>query len=923
MRLDRFSPRSRSAEWEAGGDGRPARAARWIDSFSHDVPALWPAIFALAGSSAADMRFADIRPSAIARVSAAVFALVLGSVSAVAAAVAASVACKRQSGHAVRDLLILSVSLACFSAASVRSAGWAGMESLAQALSNSGPYEMAVVPLTPAKASTGGKSTFVAQVYDASPLRSSGDDGGGAVGASVVGSTPIPPRGFLVLAVAFKRDAGVIAPGIPLAVAGRFSLASQALNPGDFDERQYLEGQKVFARFECVRIEPCHPSEVPWSSRVVSLALGAVRARVVSAVDGCLPEEEGSVLKALLTGERGAIPDDMSADFRRSGFYRFASVAGFHVDLAFVAIEGLVRRVAKRPSVSRFVAAATVFLYGSISGWTPGAIRAFCCAAMRSFAPALRKRYDGLAGVSAAALVMAFTMPFPLRDVGFQMSFAGSLGGLMASRLVRRARSRGGFFAGDMDDGWAGILRRLAMGSARVAVSFAFLLPIASRGLPEISLAGFVLGGLWAASAAALLPASLPLFLIPAAGALLGWVPFLIIAGIARLSSWVSSLGWACVTVPAFGTLGTVAYYVLLGLGIDSVMHRLQDGVAGWAEDGGALGEEPGGRADGRDGREEWEDHAGRPPHDRIRRAAFAVSCATLFFCAVFRVYLPWPRVVFFAVGQADCALVRYRRTTVLVDTGTSSACESTVLRQLRRLGISRLDACVISHLHDDHAGGLGILSQEVRIGAVLTAVGTAEEVRTLMEGFEDSESGVGQGSARTSGPGLAAKTVGVSVIEVPPDAEVRVGDLTALAFCQEGPVEGADAGNSETLALVITPGQSRIFMEFWGDAPSQSIARAMAGRDELFRSPGAERVIKVAHHGSTDSLLEGFYDRPGIAAAVISVGPNLYGHPSKEVLRSAESAGVRLFRTDAHGAVTVDFVLGFPLVRSFQAGER
>ena len=746
------------------------------------------------------------------------------------------------------------------------------MEGLARVLSDSGPYSMVVVPLTDPAAGPQGKATFLARVHEASPLYPCEGDAHAAADGS---GGLLPQKGSVALVVAFDRDAGVVAPGRPLIVAGRFSLAPQALNPGDFDERRYLESDRVFVQFECVRVQPCPAQEVPWASRAIPFVLGAARRWVGSSIDSSLPEGEGAVLKALFLGERGSIPDDMSVDFRRSGFYRFASVAGFHVDLAFLAVEGLMRKVSKRPSASRFVAAMTVFLYGSISGWSPGAVRAFFCAAMRSFAPALRKRYDGLAGVSAAALVLAFAMPFPLRDVGFQMSFAGALGGLIASRFLRRARAGAGSLRAD---GWPGVLGRAAEICFRVVMSFAFLLPVASSGLPEISIAGFALGGIWAAAAAALLPASLPLFLAPAAGRLAGWIPYLFVLGIARLSSWVSSLGWASVTVPAFGALEVVAYYAILGLAVDSGMRRLQDGAAGFRG---------------------WESQASRPRHGTIRHAAFAVSCATLFLSAVFRVYLPWPRVVFFAVGQGDCALVRYRGTIVLVDVGTSSACENTVLRQLRRLGIFRLDACVISHLHEDHVGGLPALCREVQVEAAMTARGTAERLGDLL---------------RT--PGIPDVP---QIVEVPSGSQVRIGDLTALAFCQEGPAEGADAGNSETLVLVITPGRSGFSIEFWGDAPAKAIEEAMRGRDPLFAGPSVARVVKVPHHGSRDSLIEGFYDRLGIAAAVISVGPNFYGHPSKEVLESAGAAGVRLLRTDTHGAVTVDFLLGRPLARSFK----
>ena len=64
--------------------------------------------------------------------------------------------------------------------------------------------------------------------------------------------------------------------------------------------------------------------------------------------------------------------------------------------------------------------------------------------------------------------------------------------------------------------------------------------------------------------------------------------------------------------------------------------------------------------------------------------------------------------------------------------------------------------------------------------------------------------------------------------------------------------------------------------------------------------------VLKVAHHGSDTSSTREFVNEVSPEVAVVSVGDNNYGHPSGEVIERFETDGVKVFRTDESGAVTL-----------------
>jgi len=64
--------------------------------------------------------------------------------------------------------------------------------------------------------------------------------------------------------------------------------------------------------------------------------------------------------------------------------------------------------------------------------------------------------------------------------------------------------------------------------------------------------------------------------------------------------------------------------------------------------------------------------------------------------------------------------------------------------------------------------------------------------------------------------------------------------------------------------------------------------------------------ILKVAHHGSKTSSSTKFLELIKPELAVIQVGRNSFGHPSKEVIDRLRKVGARVLRTDLDGMVRV-----------------
>src|SRR5262245_18263518 len=90
--------------------------------------------------------------------------------------------------------------------------------------------------------------------------------------------------------------------------------------------------------------------------------------------------------------------------------------------------------------------------------------------------------------------------------------------------------------------------------------------------------------------------------------------------------------------------------------------------------------------------------------------------------------------------------------------------------------------------------------------------------------------------------------------------------------------------------------------MHFTGDAEIETEDSMMEAGEPL-----RAQVLKVGHHGSRYATGSRFLAAVAPEAAVISCGAgNRYGHPAPETLDRLQKAGVKIYRTDQSGDITI-----------------
>jgi competence protein ComEC len=246
--------------------------------------------------------------------------------------------------------------------------------------------------------------------------------------------------------------------------------------------------------------------------------------------------------------------------------------------------------------------------------------------------------------------------------------------------------------------------------------------------------------------------------------------------------------------------------------------------------------------------------------------------------------------VTFFDVGQGDAALIRSPGgASILIDGGPDS---QQVATKLASLGVRRLDLLVATHPHADHVAGLPSVLARFPVTLVLDP------------------------GCRGSSPFYAAflhalRSSGVPLQHPRPGAVLRVGDVRVEVLGPARCYFGTDSDpNNDSLVLRVSEGPASVM--FPGDSEQEAQTELL--RDE----PGllTAAVLKVPHHGG-DTSLDRFFLGVQARVAIVSVGPNRYGHPARRILSTLAADGMRVFRTDRSGDVTVTFAGDAILVRA------
>ena len=605
----------------------------------------------------------------------------------------------------------------------------------------------------------------------------------------------------------------------------------------------------------------------------VAGALDASRRRAESGVERGLSPPRAALARGMVLGQDERVAPAVRDDFRASGLAHVLAVSGQNVMLlAALALPLLAG--AGLPRGARLAATvALVAAYVPLAGAGPSRQRAGVMGIASLVALAASRPASRWYALLLAACVTLALNPLAVTDPGWQLSFA-AVGGI----LVLIAPLRGALFALPrvVADGVAVTVAATLATAPLLAFHFGMVsvasLPANVLALPLV--APIMWLGMLRAGLAQLGRVGEPVGVVTQVlidGLGLGLSP--LVGALSSLAGAFAELPGAQLGVPLTSNASVALAYAAMG-------------ALGW----GAVRLARGTEVTRATVAAQWR----RSPR-AWRLAASLAAAALLIAPLALLLKTPSPpeelTVSFLDVGQGDATLIQHPDgTAVLFDGGPP---EGRVVRLLRRAGVRRLSALVMTHASRDHHGGLLEVVDRLPVDLLLDGGdGTADrDFRAVV---------------------TAAGERGTRRLKATAPMTVRVGGLSIRILSPQprAPGPAPEDPNPRAVAAVVSAGDLDLFLS--GDAESPSLL--------ALPLPDVD-AMKVSHHGSADPGLPEVLARLRPEVAAIEVGENSYGHPAPPTLAALREAGVPVYRTDLNGTVRLTVTGGSMTVDPAKGG--
>lgn len=641
-------------------------------------------------------------------------------------------------------------------------------------------------------------------------------------------------------------------------------------NPGGFDYRRYLASRKIWTTAFIDNPRKIIPVATRQGNAFWTW-LETVRNRIRTFLDQHSTRSSGPILKALVLGERGTIPEAVKEDFAISGAAHIMAISGLHLGIiAFFLFRGLLgilrqsETVILRTNIFKLSALLTippVILYTLVAGARVTTVRAAIMIIVYLVSIVIDRPRNLFHTLALAALVITLIDPASLLEASFQLSFMAVLAILFLfprfSRLFRREEIV-------PSKQKRPIHRLTSWGRDLLLVSLAAMIgtaPLIAYHFHRFSPMGLISNFLVIPLLGFLaVPASLISALLSLCCTYLA-IPFV------RTAGWIVDL--TVFMIQSLASLPGASFHVSTPTVLEIVLFYVFIAVI--------L-------------------HIGRSVFYRIALAVILCLGAVDVGYWLARTHFNQTLTITSVdVGQGDCALVEFPGgKRALIDGGgfyddSFDVGKNVVAPFLWKKKIQKIDFLVLTHPDPDHLNGLKFIARTFRVEELWDSGQKSNspffgELMTIVRQKQIHRISLFRGDD----PRIIN---GVVVHPLHPRRE----DLQAHCW------PNRSRANNLSLVLRLVFG-SQAFL-FTGDIEREAEAELIASGIDL-----ESRVIKVPHHGSLTSSTASFLLKVRPEIAVISAGQrSMFRLPNPKVLKRYEGLGCRIFRTDRHGAITLE----------------
>ena len=158
----------------------------------------------------------------------------------------------------------------------------------------------------------------------------------------------------------------------------------------------------------------------------VNVCIFNVKTRITNNLIDLLPQEEAAIAIALFLGDSTMLDEKQKSTFSDASLSHVLAVSGMHVAYVISGVTLITSKMGKRKS--KYILIFSLIFFCQLTGGSPSVCRAVIMGILMIVSKLIYRKSDTLNNISLACLIIILCNPYYILNLGFQLSFLGTLG---------------------------------------------------------------------------------------------------------------------------------------------------------------------------------------------------------------------------------------------------------------------------------------------------------------------------------------------------------------------------------------------------------------------------------------------------------------------------------------------------------------
>ena len=212
-----------------------------------------------------------------------------------------------------------------------------------------------------------------------------------------------------------------------------FEEPREARNYKGFDYKQYLKTKKIYGNItseENIKILSHN------NQNILNKIINSVSKNIKNKIYSLLPAGTKEICVGILIGEREDISEQITEAFKESNLTHMLAVSGAHMSYVVLGISIVLKKLGKRSQ--KIITILFLCFFVGLTKFTPSVERAGIMTIMSIIATLMYRQPDVYNNLACSGLIILIINPYTLLDIGFQLSYAGTIGIVLFDKKIQK-----------------------------------------------------------------------------------------------------------------------------------------------------------------------------------------------------------------------------------------------------------------------------------------------------------------------------------------------------------------------------------------------------------------------------------------------------------------------------------------------------